>query len=79
MRWRTVSAREGYCGGTPCVHEHNIPTRVLAQRFRAGDSVSALAVDYRITAEQVEDALRWELLSSGARKKLLTVSRQPPP
>jgi uncharacterized protein (DUF433 family) len=38
-----------------------VPTEVIAERLRAGDSVSHLAEDYRLEVRQVEAALRWEL------------------
>lgn len=39
-----------------------IPTEILASRFLAGDSIAALMADYDITNEQVETALRYELV-----------------
>lgn len=38
-----------------------VPTEVIAERLRAGDSLKHLARDYRLTTDQVEAALRWEL------------------
>lgn len=37
-----------------------IPTEVLGERFRAGDTIDHLARDYRLSREQIEAALRWE-------------------
>jgi len=37
-----------------------IATIVIAERHRAGDSVAALADDYRLSSELVEDAIRFE-------------------
>ncbi len=37
-----------------------IPTAALAERFRGGDSVEALANDYDLSREQIEAAIRWE-------------------
>jgi uncharacterized protein (DUF433 family) len=38
-----------------------VPTEIIAERLRAGDTVSHLAEDYRLEVRQVEAALRWEL------------------
>jgi uncharacterized protein (DUF433 family) len=38
-----------------------VPTDVVAERFRAGDSVDHLAEDYGLARDKVEAALRWEL------------------
>jgi len=46
--------------GRPIISGTGIPTSVLAERFRAGDSVAHLAREYRLTREQIETALRWE-------------------
>jgi uncharacterized protein (DUF433 family) len=38
-----------------------IPTEVVAERFRSGDSVDHLVEDYQLARDKVEAALRWEL------------------
>jgi uncharacterized protein (DUF433 family) len=38
-----------------------IPTAVIADRMRAGESIRSLARDYRLDASQIEAAVRWEL------------------
>lgn len=37
-----------------------VPTDVIASRHRAGESVAALARDYELDRQQIEDALAWE-------------------
>jgi len=37
-----------------------IPTGVLAERWKAGESIDELAEEYRRTPEDIQDALRWE-------------------
>jgi uncharacterized protein (DUF433 family) len=37
-----------------------IPTEIIAERFEAGESIGALATDYRIQPAQIEAALRWQ-------------------
>jgi uncharacterized protein (DUF433 family) len=47
--------------GRPVVRGRAVPTQVLAERFKAGDSIAFLAEDLEIEREVVEDALRCEL------------------
>lgn len=42
-----------------------IPTAIIADRLRAGDSLAHLAKDYKLTLDQVGAALRWELGAQG--------------
>jgi len=37
-----------------------IPTEEVAERFRAGEKIAALAADYGLEVDQIETALRWE-------------------
>lgn len=46
--------------GRPTVK--GVPTDVLAERWRAGDSVTYLAEDYDLTPDEVDEALRYESL-----------------
>jgi uncharacterized protein (DUF433 family) len=39
----------------------SIPTGVIAERFKAGDSVAILAGDYNRPAEEIQEAIRCEL------------------
>lgn len=47
--------------GKLVVRGTGIPTRVIAERLRAGDSLAELADDYNLTFVQLTSALRWEL------------------
>lgn len=49
--------------GSPTIADTGIRSDVVASRFLAGDSIADLIDDYNITQEQVEAALRYELLS----------------
>lgn len=52
------------CGGDPCVDGTRIPTRVIAGRYAAGESMLDLLADYPGLGEdrdKVEAALRYEL------------------
>lgn len=64
---RSIEIRTGCSGGLPAVFGTGIRVDALADRFRAGDSVEALAEDFRITVGQVEEALRFALLCAGRR------------
>jgi uncharacterized protein (DUF433 family) len=46
--------------GRPTVSGHGTPTDVLFERHQAGDSIADLAEDYGLTAEEVEEAIRYE-------------------
>jgi uncharacterized protein (DUF433 family) len=47
--------------GKPCLVGTGIPTVVLAERFKAGDSVQSLASDYRRPQSEIEDAIRYQV------------------
>jgi uncharacterized protein (DUF433 family) len=46
--------------GRPVIAGTGIPTAVIHERWKAGDSVAALAEDYDRTSEEIEEALRYE-------------------
>ncbi len=52
--------------GRPVLAGTRITTRVLFERFEAGESMTDLAADYELELAQVEDAIRCEKVSSAA-------------
>lgn len=44
--------------GRPCVK--GVPTDVVVERWRAGDSAADLAEDYGLTTDEVDEAIRYE-------------------
>jgi len=52
--------------GRPVVTGTGIPTSEIADRFRAGDSISHLAKDFEIASDLIETALRWEAIAEAA-------------
>src|SRR5262249_19572417 len=46
--------------GYPVLVGTGIPTRAIADRFNAGDTIQELAEDYNRPPEQIEEAIRWE-------------------
>lgn len=46
--------------GRPVLASANIETSAIADRFDAGDSTEALAEDFGVSAESIEEALRFE-------------------
>ncbi len=50
--------------GRPVLEGTGIPTEILAQRYKAGDSMEALAEDYGRRKEEIEEAIRYELLKA---------------
>jgi len=52
--------------GLPVVAGRSVPTDVVAEQIRAGDSVETIAEGYGLTRDQVEAAVRYELLRATA-------------
>lgn len=46
--------------GRPVLSRVAVPTEVIVDRFRAGDSVAEMAGDYSVGEEEIEEALRFE-------------------
>jgi uncharacterized protein (DUF433 family) len=55
-----VSMTPGLLSGRPVIDNTRIPTAVVAQRFKAGESPDELAADYKLSREAIEAALRYE-------------------
>jgi uncharacterized protein (DUF433 family) len=53
-----VDPRRGF--GQPVIAGTGIEARIVAQRHRAGESITELARDYGVDLEQIEDAIRCE-------------------
>jgi uncharacterized protein (DUF433 family) len=53
-----VDPRRGF--GQPSIAGTGIEARVVAERYRAGESISDLAKDYGVEVLQIEDAIRCE-------------------
>lgn len=47
--------------GRPILANSGVPVDIVISRYRAGDSIRELVADYRLSAEAVEEALRYEL------------------
>jgi uncharacterized protein (DUF433 family) len=47
--------------GRLAIADTGIPTSIVAERYRAGDSIDLLAEDYGCTRLQIEEAIRYEL------------------
>jgi uncharacterized protein (DUF433 family) len=46
--------------GKPVIARTGISTAIIASRFNARESVTALAEEYGCTPQQIEEAIRWE-------------------
>jgi uncharacterized protein (DUF433 family) len=57
---RTVMIDPEVSFGRPVLVGTGIPTRAIADRFNAGDTIHALAEDYDRPPEEIEEAIRWE-------------------
>lgn len=47
--------------GRPVLAHTGVPTEEIAERFNAGDTMEDLARDFRVTRQQIEEAIRCEL------------------
>ena len=47
--------------GRPVLYGTGIPTAVIAERYKAGDSIEHLAADYSRQPDEIEEAIRCEL------------------
>lgn len=52
--------------GRPVITGTGIPTAIIAERYKAGDSIASLAKDYAQDKAKIEDALRCELRADAA-------------
>jgi uncharacterized protein (DUF433 family) len=57
---KLASITSGVFSGRPVVEGTRIPTAVIAQRFKAGEGVNALAKDYHLSKEKIEAAIQYE-------------------
>jgi uncharacterized protein (DUF433 family) len=46
--------------GRPCLTGTGVPTRIIAERYWAGDSIKVLVDDYERPSEEIEEAVRYE-------------------
>jgi uncharacterized protein (DUF433 family) len=58
---RTIVIDPAVAFGRPILAGTRVPTAILADRFKAGDALQELADDYRMTPQEIEEALRCEL------------------
>lgn len=47
--------------GKPVIAGTGLPTRVVAERYKAGESIPEIARDYGRKAEEIDEAIRYEL------------------
>jgi len=57
---RTVMMDPRIAFGRPVLTRTAVPTAVIAERFRAGESIGSIAEDIDHTTEEVEEAIRFE-------------------
>jgi len=57
---RPVSIDPRVSFGRPCLAGTGIPTAVIMERYKAGDTIGLLAVDYRRAPDEIEEAIRYE-------------------
>lgn len=64
----TVDPRVNF--GRPCLTRTRVPVFALADLFKAGDSILAIAVSFGLTTAEVETAIRYELASKAGKRKM---------
>lgn len=52
--------------GRPVLAGTGVPTSVLAERYKAGDSIKVLSQDYGLPTDEIEEAIRCELRTEAA-------------
>lgn len=57
---RTVVIDPRLSFGRPVLARVAVPTEIISDRFRAGDSIPELAQDYRVGEEEIAEAIRFE-------------------
>lgn len=57
---RTVVIDPRLAFGRPVISKVAVPTGIIVDRFRAGDSLAEMASDYGVAEEDIEEALRFE-------------------
>ncbi len=60
-----------YNFGRPVVRGTGVGTAAIAARFRLGETMIMLAKDYNITMQNVEEALRFEMMTPREQKLAL--------
>lgn len=55
---RLIAVDPSVAFGQPVLARTRVPVEVLFDRYRAGDSMDALAADYRVTRDVIEDLVR---------------------
>lgn len=46
--------------GRPCITDTGIPTSIIAERFKAGETPEALAADFERPRNEIDEAIRYE-------------------
>jgi len=55
-----VSITSGVYSGRPVVEGTRIPTTIIAERYKAGETIKELARDYHLSKEKIEAAISYE-------------------
>jgi uncharacterized protein (DUF433 family) len=54
--------------GDPVIRDRGVPTAIVAEQLRAGDTIDEIVEAYELTREQVEAAVRYELVRAAGTK-----------
>ena len=56
-----ISMSPGICAGRPVIVGTGLSTQIIAERYKAGESIRELASDYERRDTEIEEAIRCEL------------------
>ena len=59
------------CFGAPRIDGTRVPVHAVVDRFVAGDTVWGVAIDFGVHGFQIEEALRFALMTRRQREKYL--------
>jgi uncharacterized protein (DUF433 family) len=63
-----IVATPGTCSGQPRIDGTRIPTKLVRDRFMAGESIASIAADYDLPTDVIDAALRFEMLPRWRRR-----------
>ncbi len=72
-----IVADAKHIGGLPRIENTNVSALLIFDGFKAGQSVFKLAQDYGVSTGQVEESIRFGMLSKAKQKAYLTGEDDP--
>ncbi len=57
---KVISINPRIAFGKPVIEGTGVPTSIIAERYKTGESIAEIADDYRLQTEEIEEAIRYE-------------------